>query len=226
MTVIMVALTFVAFIVAGIIVDKIRKRQAAPLKAKTAPAASFQIKPEDLVVPMGLFFYRGHTWAKVEPNGEIKIGISDFAQRMFKKIDSVEVGEVGAKVMQGDKTIAIKQGNREVQLSAPVSGEIQAINRQALENPDALKSDPYGKGWLLSIKPGKLMQDIRYLRISQDARLWMNDQVERLKDFLMREFSNGRVLPNTMADGGIPVDGISEFLDEDSWERAKETFLI
>ena len=35
----------------------------------------------------------------------------------------------------------------------PVSGEVVEVNRAAIENPQIINQDPYGKGWLFRVRP-------------------------------------------------------------------------
>ena len=38
------------------------------------------------------------------------------------------------------------------ELFAPVSGEVLAVNHEAVDDPSVLNSDPYGAGWLMKLK--------------------------------------------------------------------------
>jgi glycine cleavage system H protein len=35
----------------------------------------------------------------------------------------------------------------------PVAGEVIEINSAVIENPQLINEDPYGKGWLLRVRP-------------------------------------------------------------------------
>ncbi len=35
----------------------------------------------------------------------------------------------------------------------PVTGEIIEFNEELEDNPEIINSDPYGKGWIIKIKP-------------------------------------------------------------------------
>ena len=55
----------------------------------------------------------------------------------------------------------------------PVGGEITAINEELEDVPELINQDPYGKGWIIEIKPAD--------SIEMDALLDKNAYLEMLK---------------------------------------------
>ncbi|MBD3289865.1 hypothetical protein GF337_13750 [candidate division KSB1 bacterium] len=225
MTVLFIILTFAIIITTQIVMKKLRERNLREVAAPSMENINLGFNVEDFVVPAGLFFYKGHTWANVTESGEIKVGLSDFGQKLFTNIDRLELHQSGEDIGQGDHAFVVKQGDKEVEFHAPISGKISSINKKLLENPSLLKKSPYEDGWIYKMKPQSLSKEIRRLRVAEDARKWIIAEVQRLKEFLMGEYSEGRLLQNTMADGGIPVDGIINFLNDSSIKRMQSQFL-
>ena len=99
-------------------------------------------------------YLRTHEWARKD-DGEIVIGISDYAQSTLSDIVYVELPEVGDEVTQGEQFGVVESVKAAADVYSPVSGEVVAINEALEEAPETVNEDPFGKGWLIRIKPGK-----------------------------------------------------------------------
>lgn len=94
-----------------------------------------------------------HVYVKTSEVGA-HVGISDFAAEALGTIIYVELPEVGDEVTRGEPFAAVESGKANVELPAPVSGEILEVNEKLEETPDLINQDTFDKGWLavLSIK--------------------------------------------------------------------------
>ncbi len=219
---------FLAFLVTDLIIRKIQSGEKPALSTVGAvhqPAVPIEINPNEIALPAGLFFHRGHTWAKLDISGKVFIGIDDFLQKIIGRIDKVKTPKVGEIVARDEKLFAVQQGERSVSFVSPVDGVIESINEEALKNIETLKKEPYEKGWLLSIKPTNLTENIKTLLIAEDARNWVKSEIVRFKEFLAEQLVQDKKLGQTMADGGVPINGIMEHLDDLSWMKLEEEFL-
>ena len=98
-----------------------------------------------------LKFDEGHTWVRLDDDSAV-IGISDFAQDNMGEIIFIELPEEGAQVLRGDACGSLESVKSVEDLLAPVSGEVTAINNDALDAPESVNDDPYGEGWLFAVK--------------------------------------------------------------------------
>ena len=103
-------------------------------------------------VPAELRYTEEHEWAKKE--GErIRVGITAFAQEQLGDVVFVELPKVGAKVAQRQSFGVVESVKAVSDLFAPVSGEVSEINAQLASAPETVNADPYGKGWMIVVKP-------------------------------------------------------------------------
>lgn len=228
MAALLMVFTFVMFLITDIVVRKVQAKRvlaAARVPGNVRTAVPFGLSVEDLLLPAGLFFHQGHTWAGIDVSGKIKVGLDDFSQKILGRIDNVTLRKVGDTVYRGEKIFTIKQGKKQAEFNSPVDGIISSINEQVVDNPKILKENPYEKGWLYSIKPTNLANDIRKLSVAGEAMTWLKHEVKRFKMFLDTQFVNDKKLGITMADGGIPVEGVMEYMDDFSWMKLQEEFL-
>ena len=103
-------------------------------------------------VPKDLKYTREHEWAKQE-GGRVRVGITAYAQDQLGDVVFVELPKVGAKV-SASKAFGVVESVKAVSdLFAPVSGEIVEANAELTQKPETVNADPYGKGWMILIKP-------------------------------------------------------------------------
>ena len=112
---------------------------------------------EDLKFPTDIRYHKEHTWAKVE-NGQIKVGISDFAQDQLGDIIFVELPQVGDAFLQGKEFGSAESAKSVSALFMPVSGKIVAVNAEIEDAPDLVNKDPYGAGWMIVIQPNDMKE--------------------------------------------------------------------
>ena len=61
--------------------------------------------------------------------------------------------EIGAEKHYRDKQAILETVKAVFDLYAPVSGDVVERNGELESNPDLIKQEPYGNGWMLKIKP-------------------------------------------------------------------------
>jgi glycine cleavage system H protein len=101
--------------------------------------------------PSDLKYSKEHEWVRVEGNTGY-VGISDFAQKELGDIVYVEVETVG-ETLDKDAVFGTVEAVKTVSdLFLPVSGKVLEKNTALNDNPEAVNTDPYGKGWMVKIE--------------------------------------------------------------------------
>ena len=119
-------------------------------------------KVGDYELKEGLYYVKEHFWAKVE--GDIvHSGITDYGQKALREVVYVELPEAGANVKQDEAYGTVESVKAVIDLIAPVSGVIKSVNEPLRDNPEAINSDPYGEGWLVTIEPSNLQEELKNL---------------------------------------------------------------
>lgn len=86
-------------------------------------------------------------------NGNLRIGITDFAQDALGDVVFVALPEVGAAVSEGDACGEVESTKSVSEIYAPVAGTIVARNDAVETAPETLNTDPYEGGWLFVLEP-------------------------------------------------------------------------
>lgn len=101
--------------------------------------------------PEELKYTEDHLWVAVE-DGEVRIGITDHAQKELEDVVFVELPEVGKRYAQGEVFGTIESVKSVSDLPAPLSGEVIETNGALKGQPELVNREPYGQGWLIRIR--------------------------------------------------------------------------
>ncbi len=233
MATILVIFAIVLFVVAELVVDRIRARRAQPdLMPQPGSAAATELlilglQPEHFTLPGGLFFHRGHTWVNLLFSGQVKVGVDDFLQRVLGHIDALSVPPVGVEVKEGQPFVTIRQGDRTATLPAPLDGVVCGVNDEVEKAPDLLKRSPYTRGWLVALRPTNLTANLVDLKVGDSAMTWLRNELARLNEFMQVTLSLRReaLVGATAPDGGLVADDLLEHLDDEAWNTFQREFI-
>jgi glycine cleavage system H lipoate-binding protein/ABC-type phosphate transport system substrate-binding protein len=221
---ILAALIIISVIISAIVRYARNKNAMAPVAPETTPI-SFNEK--SLVVPKGLYFDKTHTWAFMETDGTVKIGIDDFLQHVTGRITRIEMNKPGEKVKKGELLLSIIQNGKQLSIYSPISGTIKEQNKSLSTNASIINSSPYYNGWVYRIEPANWLKEIPFLSMAEKYIKWLPEEFTRLKDFLAVTLNTDRTpLANVaLQDGGVLKDNILTDLGPEVWEDFQTGFL-
>jgi len=180
-----------------------------------------------VALPNGLYFDKTHTWAFMEKDGLVSIGIDDFLQHITGPITRVEMKNAGEKIKKGELLFSIIQSGKQLNMYAPVSGVIKKQNGALLNNSSFLNQSPYSDGWVYRIEPSNWFKELQLLDMSERYRNWLNAEFSRLKDFMAAILK-----PETpehahvvLQDGGELKEGVLSDFGPEVWEDFQANFL-
>ena len=102
------------------------------------------------MIPKDLRYHQEHEWVRV--NGtQATMGISHFAQDALGDIVFIDMPKVGAVVKAGQQIGEVESTKTTSTIYTPVSGTIGKVNADLKDHPEVVNSDPYGKGWMVTI---------------------------------------------------------------------------
>jgi glycine cleavage system H protein len=104
-------------------------------------------------IPADLRYTEEHEFVRTTSDGNVEVGITDYAQGELGDVVYVELPAVGTKLGKHDVFGTIEAVKAVSELFSPVAGEVIAINERLDGEPALVNSDPYGAGWMIRIKP-------------------------------------------------------------------------
>jgi len=225
----LVLLILGGLLILGFLVDAL-VRYFLNRKSRVPDAASihpFVFNESALEVPKGLYYDKSHTWAFMEKDGLVKIGIDDFLQHITGPLTQIKMKNAGEKVRRGDELVTIIQKGKQLRITAPVSGIIMAQNKNLIKETSLINASPYSEGWVYMIEPANWSKETQFLSMAEKQRAALKNEFLRLKDFLA-----SAVKPSSLAfahvvlqDGGELSDNILENLGPEVWEDFQQQFI-
>ncbi|MXZ44632.1 MAG: glycine cleavage system protein GcvH [Gammaproteobacteria bacterium] len=103
--------------------------------------------------PQELRYTDTHEWARLDPDGTVCVGISDFAQDALGDVVFIELPETGTEVAAGAEVAVIESVKAASDIYSPISGEVVRVNSDLVEEPDLVNSEPYEGGWIFVVQP-------------------------------------------------------------------------
>ncbi|MGY6649238.1 glycine cleavage system protein GcvH [Wenyingzhuangia sp. IMCC45574] len=102
--------------------------------------------------PEELKYTKDHEWVRLEGD-EVVIGITDFAQSELGDIVYVDVDTLDDTVEADGVFGSVEAVKTVSDLFMPITGEVIEFNEGLEDEPEAVNEDPYGKGWMIKVKP-------------------------------------------------------------------------
>lgn len=133
------------------------------------------------------YYLSGHTWARLEYGGQMRVGLDDFAARLMGPADGWELPGLGAAVSQGAPVATLHRRDHQAELLSPVHGVVVAVNHRLVEEPDEAHISPYGTGWLMIVQPSRPRTGLRGLMYGRQAEEWLEGEAERLDQIIYRD---------------------------------------
>ncbi|RLB04780.1 MAG: glycine cleavage system protein H [Deltaproteobacteria bacterium] len=171
-------------------------------------------------LPEGLYYHQGHSWVMPQGADLVKVGVDDFAQKLVGRPNKIDLPQVGSRIEQGEVGWKLGVDSKTIDMLSPVTGEIVAVNKDVLKNPDLINQDPYGKGWLAMVKPHNIYANVKNLLTGRLATAWMEATADTLRQRM------GGELGVVYQDGGLPVAGIARVLSPEEWDKLAGEFLL
>ena len=105
-------------------------------------------------IPEDLYYWpEKHIWASPEDDGSVRVGVTDVAQFLAKKIISALPKGAGRPTKKGRSLGTIESGKWVGPVTSPLTGEIIETNPAMATDPGIVNRDPYGEGWFVRIQP-------------------------------------------------------------------------
>ena len=111
-----------------------------------------------MIDPSRLRFTGTHEWVR-HKGKTVVVGVAEDAQVRQSDIIHVELPEPDEHHFEAGEDIAVIESVKtSVDLHAPVSGTVSAINTKLLSHPELINEEPYGDGWVVEMKPDSMAE--------------------------------------------------------------------
>jgi len=138
--------------------------------------------------PAELYYDRStHLWVRRAPKGcfakgeVVTIGLDALGLESLGDMAYISLQATGLPVRRGEAVGSMEAAKMVGDLIAPVSGTIAARNEAVLRDPGLVNRDPYGKGWLLQLRPSDWARESAELVYGDELAAWVEAEIERYR---------------------------------------------
>ena len=96
-------------------------------------------------------YTKDHEWALSTGSGQVRVGLTDFAQKQLGDVVFVELPKVGDVYDNGDPFGTVESVKAVSEVYAPVSGTVLAVNDDLDQSPEAINEEA-NTAWLVELK--------------------------------------------------------------------------
>ena len=104
------------------------------------------------MTPTDRRYSKEHEWIKPEEGSSGLLGITDFAQDQLGDVVYLDLPQAGTRLEHMSKMGEVESVKAVSDIFSPVSGAVVEVNQDAVDHPEVINEDPYGKGWLLRVE--------------------------------------------------------------------------
>jgi len=101
--------------------------------------------------PTNIKYTKDHEWISVQKNIGT-VGVTDYAQGELGDVVFIDIDPNKGDVKKGESFGTIEAVKTVSDLFAPVGGKIIEVNKDLIDTPEVVNSDPYGLGWMVKIE--------------------------------------------------------------------------
>lgn len=221
-----ILITFlVLLITAGLALNWNSRRKSAKLIYDDYEPSKI-LRPESIEIPNGLFYDKSHTWAFMEKDGRVKVGIDDFMQHVTGNYTGLILKNPNEILRRSEIAATLIHEGKKLSIYAPVSGRIIQSNADLVDFPTLVNSSPYSWGWLYEIEPANWIREIGFLKMSDQYREWIRKEFIRFKDFITG-FCQKKELEGLLVlqEGGELPDHVLHGFEPHVWEEFQLRFI-
>jgi glycine cleavage system H protein len=199
-----------------------------PLRAEVKAVKTLGVLLLDLLkIPEGLFYSRNHTWTHLERSGIARIGLDDLLLHLTGQVEVRMLRKPGEHVEKGEILAEISHHGKKLNIASPLSGELTGVNSGLDGNTGMPADDPYGEGWICSVRPQNWVGETAALCLAGQAREWMGRELQRFRDFIA--LAGRKHSPEAgmlvLQDGGELTDQPLSGMPEEVWQDFQASFL-
>ena len=214
MTVLLILFTLIIFLIADFFIQRARASRA---QAAEMPERDLHALPADVELMLN------HTWVRREHDGSYTIGLDDLLNRIAGEVERVVLPAPGCALAEGDGGVALGAGDRSLAVGSPVAGRVVEVNRAVLAEPALAHRDPYGTGWLMKVQPFGGRPTLSHRLAVSTPIEWLNEQADLVREFFLAQMRTAQGV--SLADGGVPVDGVLQRCDAPVWGSFQRSFV-
>lgn len=118
-------------------------------------------------------YTKEHIWVKISGADSVRIGVTDYAQKMLKEVNYADLSSEDDEVTQNESCAELESTKAVSQVVCPISGTVIAVNEDVMDEPELINQSPYDAGWLIDIAPSDLEAEKADLMTADEYKAYL-----------------------------------------------------
>jgi glycine cleavage system H protein len=178
------------------------------------------------IFPDDRVYFANHLWLRRMSGGECQIGVDHCLSQLLRPLLGVVLINAPAGVEAHSPFAWLLREKHTLTLRSAVTGAVTAGNSALAARPSILTSDPYGRGWIVTVSPRPDAVDLPGSHSPDAFRELVPDLIARIEAFIGATFSKrppelGPSLPG----GGRPIETIEELIGRERYRQLLSAVL-
>lgn len=132
---------------------------------------------EGYEIPEELYYTTDHLWAKVEDDGNVRVGLDAFGATAVGSIEYIDLPQEDDEFDAGEAFGSMESAKWVGGLTMPVTGTIIEVNEDIEDELELLPEEPYGDAWLILVEPSDLEEDLEKLIHGDKIKSWFEEDI-------------------------------------------------
>jgi glycine cleavage system H protein len=128
---------------------------------------------ENYDIPSGYFYTKDHEWLMRKEDGNVLIGITDYAAKMLHDIVYVTLPSKGQLFTKKGVLGQVESVKTVSDIYSPISCTVLASNERLTKEPEIVSSSPYREGWMLEVRASTYDSEIKDLLDAEAYRKYV-----------------------------------------------------
>jgi glycine cleavage system H protein len=100
-----------------------------------------------------LYDVENHIWYQETGDGNVRLGMTTVATAMAGQLVAFTPKKAGRSVDAGKSCATVESGKWVGPAKSAAAGAVVEVNDEMVSKPSLANEDPYGKGWMVVLKP-------------------------------------------------------------------------
>lgn len=114
-------------------------------------------------VAKGFKYSQDDVWLTGAGERRWRIGITDFLQKTSGDVVIAQLPNLGKTFQRGSEVAQFETVKTIISVPTPITGKVVERNEKILDEPGLLNSDPYGKGWIVTVEASNIEEEFKHL---------------------------------------------------------------
>ena len=143
------------------------------------------MKVDGYDIPENLYYNKEHAWILIENESLVKLGITDYAQKMLREITFIYLPKKDTSIKCSEVFSRAESIKAISELYSPFTGKIIEVNEKIAKRPRIINEEPYGEGWIIKIRPSRLKEELEKLIKPEEYAAYIKGLIKIDKNLLI-----------------------------------------